>query len=217
MTTPPALAGTHPALADHAETLAAWRAEHGRLAGWLDALGRFGDQAPPQVVARVRDDYAARLAELARRAATRVEELASALEAARRAAAAATEGRLELRLRYLIGEVDATALDAGLDEREAVLAAATAAQPGLAAARAEVEAFLGELESDTHATPAPPAGAAGPPADDALSFLRELPASEPPALSPPGDQPGERLACAHCGALNDPRHWYCDDCGAELA
>jgi hypothetical protein len=219
---------------DHATRLAAWDGECRRIEAWLAALDGFGDQAPLHVVEAVRADYEARLGGLAREIAAQAETVRQALARARGRAAAATDRRLELRLRYLVGEIDAAGLDAGLDEQEAVLAGAVADQPDLLGALAEIESFLAMLlQEHPSASPAlavdsaPAAETARGPAgmDDDLAFLSALPASDPGpgsttaaatehAAEPPLHQ--DRFACGTCGVTNDPRLWYCEGCGAEL-
>lgn len=91
------------------------------------------------------------------------------------------------------------------------------------------------------AEPATTAAAAAPThdeaADDELAFLRNLPDSEPTpapasdawddsflreldqvlATSGAASRPESKtLRCKECGALNDPRAWYCEICGADL-
>jgi len=227
-----------------AAVLADWQAEGRRLAEWLASLDHLHDQAPGPVVDRVRGDYRERLAALLDRAVSRADEVREALAAARRRFAAASDGRLELRLRYLIGEVDAAALDAGLDEQEAVIAAAVANEAELSGVLPPLDAFVKDLRTRfpelRGATPAA-AGAERAPEGDAddLLFLQALPVSDVETVPPPPPKteetksqgraeptaslvtissimPRALLGCRSCGEGNDPSLWYCDGCGAEL-
>jgi hypothetical protein len=212
-------------------------AELHAIVGWLDALEDHSGQAPPQVVDAVRRDYHARLRRLAADAERLTAELTSELVAAERAAREAADRRLELRLRYLVGELDAAALDAGLDEQEAAITRAGVEEGERRAALEEVAAFLARLYDRfpaIHETDEP--GAATHEDGDDLGFLDTLPASAtlpapPPAAAPAAPAPradpepspylGGAIArtlitCRHCGTGSDPSLWYCDGCGAEL-
>ena len=94
-------------------------------------------------------------------------------------------------------------------------------------------------DTEAAASPSEPTTVAArvPEADDELAFLRELPDSQPATASPADgwddsflrelDQvlatsgaasrpESKTLRCKECGALNDPRAWYCEICGADL-
>jgi len=227
-------------VAEAAESSAAWRTALARLEGWLDALDANNDQAPPHVVEAVRADYRSRLRDLRDAADRRHAELERVRDDAAEAASAAADRRLELRLRYLVGEIDARGLDAGLDEQEEIIARAAREKHALAAELAEVKAFIDHLrqrfpETRERVDPVPSDPFGG---DDDLGFLDVLPAStvrspEPPRPDPrpPAASSGHSLAadsylgstlarehfiCRHCGTANEASHWYCDGCGAEL-
>jgi hypothetical protein len=218
--------------------LAEARAEVERLSGWLLRLGVYGDQAPPHIVEAVRSDYRERTRSVVERIAAIATEAHTRSAAARESARDVRERRLELRLRYLVGEMDAAGLELGLAEQEAAIAAAEAAEAEAAAAGEAATSLLEELGAErvasqvAAATVAPrlPLEADGDEADG-LAFLDRLPASEPSLAAVAPDPPhaavaGEPLVavtprslltCRSCGAGNDPSHWYCDGCGGELS
>jgi hypothetical protein len=218
-------------------SVAEWLAALGCLEQWLAALDANNDQAPAHVVDAVRADYRARLREIFATADGRRAELERDRTAAAEAGASAADRRLELRLRYLVGEIDARGLDAGLDEQEEAIVRASREEQAHAQELAEVEAFIAQIldrfpEAGAPAEPGPSDPFGG---DDDLGFLDILPASaslsrEPSHGSPASRPhhsiaadsylgsalPREQLVCRHCGTGNEASHWYCDGCGAEL-
>ena len=85
--------------------------ERAKVQGWIEKLVDFREDASPEVYARVREDYAGRLAELNRRLADHRADLESSLETHRRRVAELQERRderaaelEEAELRYSVGE-----------------------------------------------------------------------------------------------------------------
>lgn len=240
------LAPATPRVRPHVAVLAEAKEEAERLAGWLARLQGYGDQAPPHVVLAVRVDYTDRLRATAEHVAAVGDEARTRGGEARQRARDAGDRCLELRLRYLVGEIDPAALERGLAEQEAMIAAASAEESESYEAAYAAESLLSELRMhlpDEAVATAPTmpvvdtARAAHEETDDALAFLDSLPASaRPVAASDPAPRrsapdfhsdagPDTRLAvtsrslltCQRCGNGNDPSLWYCDGCGAELS
>jgi hypothetical protein len=178
----------------HALVLAEARTEAELLTAWLVRLETYGDQAPRHVVLAVRADYESRLHAVVERVSAMAEEARTRGVEARQRARDAADRSLELRLRYLVGEIDPAGLERELARQEAVIASTADEDAESEAAAEAAEALLAELRARA---PDPAALATSPAAsplghaavqedveeEDELAFLDRLPASSVPVAA----------------------------------
>jgi hypothetical protein len=198
----PAATAAGAAASRHALVLAEARAEAERLTGWLVRLHTYGDQAPRHVVQAVRADYTSRLQAVVERVGAMAEEARRRGVEARQRARDAAGRSLELRLRYLVGEIDPAGLERELARQEAVIASTADEDAESEAAAEAAEALLAELRMHAPDPAAPATSPAPTPCgratvqevvedEDELAFLDRLPASSAPVAA---TVPGFRLA-----------------------
>jgi hypothetical protein len=160
-----------------------------QLRGWIQRLETVAPEAPDRVTQRVRADYEARLQRVIEQLGSHVEELERDLESVRASlgdAAArrdeAADALEEMRLRHMIGELDA----AGWDEaRPALEGALEGAEGEVRKAESEAErlaSLLGEIRG-------PAEGAAEPEAEPEPEAVPAFDAPAPAAEAEPADEP----------------------------
>ena len=141
-------------------------ADRDRLRSWIDRLDSLDDATPQHIAARVREDYAERLAGITAELTEHVQAVRDDLRAARERLGEGEErhretmDRLdEVRLRHRIGELDADSWEEQRPKLEAARDEADQAREEVAGEVETLEALLLEIEAP--AEPAPSSAGEG--------------------------------------------------------
>lgn len=217
------------------ETLDELLAETQRYAGYLEKLEERRDGTPPNLYARLHEEYETRLADLRLRAEVEADALAAGLEKdaaavqdAEARLARVEEERAEGELRAAVGELDPRVWAKRLNGLNAQVTSIGAERDALVAALAHRRTLLEEVQGPHRPIPGVPSDRpprvsfASPAFGGAVQAPPSAPSAPAPAAgraTPPaeGTGDGKSRKCHDCGTLNFPTEWYCERCGGELA